>query len=119
MYGGSLAGAQTAFTLKTYNSLFAGGIGSSATTYATLEYPQWYDPIIRYGPADCISRIVNIVDKIDGIIASGNKNSIKELKDVFGLGALENIGDFAQTISYPSKLSSPRSPTSQMRITMS
>jgi hypothetical protein len=105
MYGGSLAGAQTAFTMKTYNSLFAGGIGSSATTYATLEYPQWYDPIIRYGPSDCISRIVDIVDKIDQILASGNKGAIEELKDVFGLSALYNNGDFAQTIAYPSKVS--------------
>lgn len=101
-----MAGAQTAFTMKTYNSLFAGGIGSSATTYTKLEYPEWYNPIIRYGPSDCISRIIDIVDKIDMIIDSGDETAIAELKSVFGLGALQNIGDFAQTISYPSKLSS-------------
>lgn len=101
MYGGSLAGAQTAFTLKTYNSLFAGGIGSSATAYATLEYPQWYDPILKFGPSDCVSRLVDIVDKIDEVIDSGNEEAIQELKTIFGLEALENIGDFAQAISYP------------------
>lgn len=105
MYGGSLAGAQTSFTMKTYNSLFAGGIGSSATAYATLEYPQWYDPILKFGPSDCIPRIVDIVDKIDDVIDSGNQAAIQELKEVFGLGALKNIGDFAQTISYPSMYS--------------
>jgi hypothetical protein len=104
MYGGSLAGAQTAFTLKIYNHLFAGGIGSSATTYSTLEYPQWYNPIMKFGPSDCVSRIIDIVDKIDSIINSNNEEAIKELKDVFGLKALKNIGDFAQTISYPSKV---------------
>lgn len=104
MYGGSLAGAQTAFTLKTYNRLFAGGIGSSATTYTMLEYPQWYNPIIKLGPSDCISRIIDIVDKIDFIIESKNEEAIAEVKDVFGLKALQNIGDFAQTISYPSRL---------------
>jgi hypothetical protein len=101
MYGGSLAGAQTAWTLKTYNEFFAGGIGSSATTYTKLEYPEWYNPIIRLGPSDCISRIINIVDKIDQVIGSGDESAIAEMKNVFGLGALQNIGDFAQTISYP------------------
>jgi hypothetical protein len=101
MYGGSLAGAHTAFTMKTYNSIFAGGIGSSATTQALLEYPQWYDPIIKFGPADCVSRIVNIVDKIDALIQSGNAQGIQQLKDIFGLGALQSLGDFAMTIAFP------------------
>lgn len=104
MYGGSLAGAQTAFTLKTYNSLFAGGIGSSATTYTKLEYPEWYNPILKLGPSDCVSRIISIVDKIDQIIDSGDQEAIGELKRAFGLSTLQNIGDFAQTISYPSTL---------------
>jgi hypothetical protein len=101
MYGGSLAGAHTAFTMKTYNSIFAGGIGSSATTQALLEYPQWYIPIMKYGPADCVSRIVDIVDKIDALIESGNKQAIQQLKDVFGLGSLQSLGDFAMTIAFP------------------
>jgi hypothetical protein len=101
MYGGSLAGAHTAFTMKTYNSIFAGGIGSSATTQALLEYPQWYDPIMKYGPSDCTSRIVNIVDKIDALIKSGNQKGIQQLKEIFGLGALQSLGDFAMTIAFP------------------
>jgi hypothetical protein len=101
MYGGSLAGAQTAFTIKTYNDLFAGGIGSSATVQAVLSYPQWYDPIIKFGPSDCVSRIFNIVDKIDALIKSGNKQGIQQLKETFGLGALKNLGDFAMTIAFP------------------
>jgi hypothetical protein len=101
MYGGSLAGAQTAFTMKTYNSIFAGGIGSSATTQALLEYPYWYDPIIKYGPSDCISRIVNIVNKIDALIQSGNEHAIQQLKDIFGLSALSSPADFAMTIAFP------------------
>ena len=100
MYGGSLAGAQTAFTIKTYNDLFAGGIGASATTQALLAYPQWYDPIIKFGPSDCISRVINIVDKIDALIASGNQQGIEALKNIFGL-PLHNLGDFAMTIAFP------------------
>ncbi|KAF1929845.1 uncharacterized protein M421DRAFT_419615 [Didymella exigua CBS 183.55] len=101
MYGGSLAGAYTAFTMKTYNSIFAGGIGSSATTQALLEYPQWYDTIIKYGPSDCTSRIVNIVDKIDAVVRSGDRQAIQKVKDVFGLGALQSLEDFAMTIAFP------------------
>lgn len=44
LYGGSLAGAQTAFSLHEYGgsggALWA-GIASSGTTHARLEYPQW------------------------------------------------------------------------------
>lgn len=101
MYGGSLAGAHTAFTMKTYNSIFAGGIGSSATTQALLDYPQWYDPIIKFGPSDCISRLINIVDKIDVVIASNDTAAIQQLKDIFGLGELTSLGDFAMTIAFP------------------
>ncbi|CAA9965462.1 extracelular serine carboxypeptidase [Pyrenophora teres f. maculata] len=101
MYGGSLAGAQIAFTMKTYNDKFAGGIGSSATVQALLEYPTWYNPIMKYGPADCVSRIVDIVDKIDNLIWDDNKEGIQAVKEVFGLGDLSSLGDFAMTIAFP------------------
>jgi hypothetical protein len=101
MYGGSLAGAQTAFTMKTYNDIFAGGIGSSATVQALLEYPTWYNPIMKFGPSDCISRLVSIIDKIDVLIGSGDETGIQKLKDIFGLGSLSSLGDFAMTIAYP------------------
>jgi len=44
LYGGSLAGAQTAFSLHTYGGdggLLWAGIGASATTKAKLAYPEW------------------------------------------------------------------------------
>lgn len=101
MYGGSLAGAQTAFSLVEYHGLLWGGIASSGTIHAELEYPEWYDPIQKYGPQDCISRINAIVDKIDYVIDSGNQAAIQQLKDVFGLGALTDLRDFAMTIAFP------------------
>ncbi|KAL6163028.1 hypothetical protein ACJQWK_10624 [Exserohilum turcicum] len=101
MYGGSLAGAQTAFTMKTYNDLFAGGIGSSATVQAHLGYPSWYTPIMKFGPSDCVSRVISIVDKMDALIASGNEKGIQQLKDIFGLGSLSSLGDFGMTIAFP------------------
>ncbi|KAF2465610.1 uncharacterized protein BDR25DRAFT_328648 [Lindgomyces ingoldianus] len=80
MYGGSLAGAQTAFTMKVYNSIFAGGIRSSATAQALLSYPYY---------------------KIDDLINSGDEDGTQEAKEIFGLEALESSGDFAITIAFP------------------
>ena len=41
VYGGSLAGAETAFTLKEYGDTLYAGIASSGTIEATLAYPDW------------------------------------------------------------------------------
>ena len=43
LYGGSLAGAQTAFSVKTYGEILYGGIASSGVIYVTLGYPEWYN----------------------------------------------------------------------------
>ncbi|KIW00140.1 uncharacterized protein PV09_08318 [Verruconis gallopava] len=101
LYGGSLAGAQTAFSLVEYSGLLWGGIASSGTIHAQVEYPEWYTPIQKYGPQDCISRINAIVDKIDALIESQQTEAIQKVKDIFGLGALEDIRDFAMTIAFP------------------
>ncbi|KAK3060519.1 hypothetical protein LTS18_008367, partial [Coniosporium uncinatum] len=104
LYGGSLAGAQTAFSVKTYggeHGVLFGGIASSGTTKALLEYPQWYDPIQKYAPGDCTSSINAIIDKIDYIISKNETEAIQTLKELFGLGALSDIRDFAMTIAFP------------------
>lgn len=90
--------------MKQYNDLFAGGIAASAPVHSQWEYPEWYNPIMRYGPSDCISRLVGIIDKIDEVIDSGDEDAIQAVKEVFGLGAVSDIRDFAQAISYPRKL---------------
>jgi hypothetical protein len=46
LYGGSLAGAETAIALHEYGGdggILWAGIASSGTTYATLAYPEWYE----------------------------------------------------------------------------
>ncbi|KAK5113436.1 hypothetical protein LTR85_010864 [Meristemomyces frigidus] len=104
LYGGSLAGAQTAFSLKTYggpDGVLWGGIASSGTTQAKLAYVEWYDPIQKFGPQDCVASINAIVQKIDHVFATGNATAIHQMKAVFGLQALTNNGDFAMTIAFP------------------
>ncbi|KIW82846.1 hypothetical protein Z517_02089 [Fonsecaea pedrosoi CBS 271.37] len=101
LYGGSLAGAQTAFSLVQYQGLLWGGIAASGVVHAVLGYPEWYNPIQENGPPDCISRINNIIDKIDFLIEQNNTEAIQQLKDIFGLGSLSDLRDFAMTIAFP------------------
>lgn len=112
-----MAGAQTAFSLKTYGDILYAGIASSGVVDAQLSYPQWsvdqphlqasayffsrYDPIQKFAPQDCVSRINAIVDKIDSLIAKNNTKAIQQLKNIFGLGELEDLRDFAMTIAFP------------------
>jgi hypothetical protein len=100
LYGGSYPGALSAFTIKTYPKTFYGAIASSAVIHGQLEYPQWYDPIQKLAPQDCVTSINDIVDKIDTIVQGKKLAAITRLKLIFGLGSLA-IADFAQTIAFP------------------
>lgn len=104
LYGGSLAGAQTAFSLKEYggtDGILWGGIASSGTTKAKLAYPEWYQPIQKYAPQDCVGSLNAIIDQIDDIFATGNKTLIRQMKGLFGLEDLTDNRDFAMTIAFP------------------
>ncbi|KAJ9201928.1 hypothetical protein DTO164E3_3366 [Paecilomyces variotii] len=101
LYGGSLAGAQTAFSLVTYGNTLYGGIASSAPIIGKLAYPEWYYPIQLYAPQDCVASINAIIDKIDHLVANNAHSAINHLKRIFGLEALKDIRDFAQTIAFP------------------
>lgn len=105
LYGGSLAGGETAFSIKEYGSsgtgILWGGIASSAPVHAQIAYPQWYYPIQQFAPGDCTASINAIIDKMDRLVAQKNEKAINELKEIFGLGALKDIRDFAMTIAFP------------------
>ena len=101
LYGGSLAGAQTAFSVKQYGGLLYGGIASSAVIHAVLAYPEWYAPIQKFAPQDCVTSINNIIDKFDALVAENNTEAIEAFKAIFGLEALIDDRDFAMTIAFP------------------
>ena len=101
LYGGSLAGAQTAFSLKQYGDLLYGGIASSAVIHAVLAYPEWYAPIQKFAPQDCVTSINNIIDKFDALVATNNAEGIQEFKAIFGLETVVDNRDFAMTIAFP------------------
>lgn len=66
-----------------------------------MNYPEWYDPIQKFGPSDCVQSINDIVDKFDGLVEAGNTEAIQEFKALFGLESLTDNRDFAKTIAYP------------------
>ncbi|KAJ7667548.1 extracelular serine carboxypeptidase-like protein [Mycena polygramma] len=101
LYGGSLAGAETAFTVVTYPDIIYGGISSSGTVFAQTTYPQWYYPIQKSAPQDCIRSVENIVNKVDQVIALNDTAATKQMQAVFGLEELEDVRDFGLTIAFP------------------
>lgn len=105
LYGGSLAGAETAFSLKEYGGDGTGvlwaGIASSATTKSKLAYVEWYDPIQKFAPQDCVGSLNAIREKIDQVFSTGDATAIRKMKAVFGLEALVDDRDFAMTIAFP------------------
>ena len=101
LYGGSLAGAQTAFSLKQYPDILFGGIASSAVIHPVLEYSQWYNPIQKYAPQDCVASINAIVDNFDQLLDAGDRDAVNTFKSLFGLEALVDDRDFAMTIAFP------------------
>ena len=98
LYGGSLAGAQTAFSLVEYEGLLWGGIAASAVIHAVEGYPEWYNPIQKNGPSDCIARINKIVDNFDTLVRTNNTAAIQQFKEIFGLGSLKDLRDLAMTV---------------------
>ncbi|KAI1816653.1 peptidase S28 [Poronia punctata] len=105
LYGGSYSGAVSAFAIKTYPETFHGSISSSGVIHGQLEYPQWYDPIQKLAPQDCVGSINDIIDNIDILLLLSSDRdrvaAIRELKEIFGLGKLKDLRDFAQTIAFP------------------
>ncbi|KAI1094397.1 peptidase S28 [Rostrohypoxylon terebratum] len=101
LYGGSLAGAQTAASIKVHGDVLFGGIAASAPIKVPVGYPEWYNPIQKYAPQDCVTRINNIVDKFDSLIAKNNTKAIGEFKALFGLESLTDNRDFAAAIADP------------------
>ncbi|KAI0015344.1 serine carboxypeptidase S28-domain-containing protein [Xylariomycetidae sp. FL0641] len=101
MYGGSLAGAQTAFSIVTYGDIIYGGIAASAPVEPVVGYPEWYYPIQKYGPQDCVGRINNIIDKFDMLVDKNLTSAVDEFKSLFGLESVKDIRDFAQALVDP------------------
>lgn len=72
-------------------------VSSSCTSDSTIRY----DPIQLLAPQDCVASINHIVDNIDLLVDAKQTTALQRLKDIFGLGSIKDIRDFAQTIAFP------------------
>ncbi|KAF2232140.1 peptidase S28 [Viridothelium virens] len=99
-YGGSYAGAFVAFLRVLYPDVYFGAIGSSGVVEAIWDYWQYFQPIIDYGPSECISntqRLINVVDNI--LIGRNDTRLTNQLKRAFGLQNVTYNDDFANVLS--------------------
>jgi hypothetical protein len=101
VYGGSLAGAETAFTIKLHGDILYGGIAASAPIWLSVGYSNWYVPIQKYAPQDCVTRINRIIDNFDALVDAGNRAAVDKFKALFGFESLTDDRDFATAIANP------------------
>lgn len=99
-YGGSYAGAFSAFLRVQYPDVFWGSISSSGVTKAIWDYWAYWEPVSKNAPQDCVATQKAIVNVVDNILIGKNDSSLtKELKEAFGLGNVTHDDDFAQVLS--------------------
>ncbi|KAI3552936.1 serine carboxypeptidase S28 [Colletotrichum abscissum] len=98
-YGGSYAGAFAAFLRKLYPEVFWGGISSSGVTAAIIDYWEYYEGARLFSPGDCAETTQKLTEVVDKILLGKSETDKSQLKDLFGLGPLED-DDFASTLSY-------------------
>lgn len=99
-YGGSYAGAYTAFLRKLYPETWLGGISSSGVSEAQWNYWQYYQPIIDYGPQPCVNLTRTITAAMDHIFMhEPNSTEATQLKELFAMDSLKHDDDFQAAMS--------------------
>lgn len=78
VYGVSYSGGQSAFVRKLYPDVFWGGISSSGVTEAIIDFWQYFEPVRKYGPADCIWTQQFITDVIDKVFIDSKNATLKD-----------------------------------------
>lgn len=72
----------------------------SAVTHAQVNFPQYHDAIIKYGPEKCIDTLLQAIESIDKLLDL--PEPIPSLvKGLFGLEGLSDNADFGEVISSP------------------
>ncbi|KAL1598952.1 hypothetical protein SLS60_008097 [Paraconiothyrium brasiliense] len=77
VYGVSYSGGQSAFLRKLYPDVFWGGISSSGVTEAIIDYWRYFEPVRKYGPADCIWTQQFVTDVVDKIFIDNKNETLK------------------------------------------
>ncbi len=69
-------------------------------THAQISYPEYFDPIMKYGPDECITALQSAVKAIDTVLDLPEPLPTA-LKTLFGLGQLKDKADFAEVLRDP------------------
>jgi hypothetical protein len=71
-----------------------------AVTHAQVNFPQYHDAVIKYGPEKCIDTLLSAVETIDKLLDLPEPVP-SFLKGLFGLEGLSDNADFGDIISSP------------------
>ncbi|KAJ4296933.1 hypothetical protein N0V90_006981 [Kalmusia sp. IMI 367209] len=77
VYGVSYSGGQSAFLRKLYPDVFWGGISSSGVTEAIIDYWRYFEPVRKFGPADCIWTQQFITDVVDRVFIESKNETLQ------------------------------------------
>ncbi|KAL4892232.1 serine carboxypeptidase S28-domain-containing protein [Aspergillus ambiguus] len=101
-YGGSYAGAFVAFLRKLYPDIYWGSVSSSGVTAAIIDYWEYYEPIRKFGPPDCIQNTQTFIDIVDNVLIkhSGNKTMKAHLLSSMGVPCDMKNENLAGMLSY-------------------
>ena len=69
-------------------------------THAQVNFPQYHDAIIKYGPEKCIDTLLQAVETIDKLLDLPEPMP-SLVKGLFGLEGLSDNADFGEVISNP------------------
>ncbi|KAJ9091424.1 hypothetical protein QFC21_007214 [Naganishia friedmannii] len=129
-YGGSYAGAMTAFLVTSFphqsthetqpgltlpptnpaityadpsapRPMLWGGIASSAVTHAQVSYPEYFTAIQQFAPDKCMRTLEAVVEAVDSALEVGRGRWKGRVKGLFGLEGLQSDADFADVIASP------------------
>lgn len=100
-YGGSYAGAKSAFARKLFPEVFLGALASSAVTTAIEDFHDYYTPIMQHGPPECIGLLQNHTELIDSLLGLKMPFITSRLKGAFGLGNITSDADFVNALAIP------------------
>ncbi|KAF2993244.1 hypothetical protein E8E13_000343 [Curvularia kusanoi] len=99
VYGVSYSGGQSAFLRKLYPDVFWGGISSSGVTEAIVDFWQYFEPVRKYGPADCIWTQQFITDVVDKVFIDSKNATLKgQFKTFFNYATTANDQVFVNSL---------------------
>ncbi|ROT41790.1 hypothetical protein SODALDRAFT_325977 [Sodiomyces alkalinus F11] len=101
LMGGSYPGALAAWTSRIEPGVFAAYHASSAVVEAIHDFWTYYAVTEAALPPNCSADVRRVVSHLDRIFDEGSERDIRELKEQFGLGSLDQTGDFVAYLAQP------------------